>query len=124
MPQKMRDALLQQIQQITKPLEAEKGGIILARAVQLLTSSTAQTPDKLQALAFLKQVGMMPQQVTIQNALQSMFETVSEQSVQQTNNETTQLQTMRRAGQVIQTILATSSENAKLISRASKAVGK
>lgn len=116
MSQKMRDALLQQIQHITKPLEAEKGGIVLARAIQLLTSQTAQTPDKLQALAFLKQVGIMPQQATIQNALQSMFETISKLSSQQTNSQTTPLQplqTMQQAGQVIQTILATSPENTK-----------
>ncbi|GLC87418.1 hypothetical protein [Lysinibacillus piscis] len=97
----MKQNLLQQIQTIAKPFEAETGSLVVARAVQLLTSNNAPISDKLQALALLKEAGALPQQATLQN-WSMLSEGRQNQSV-----------LPQQAGQVIQNILATQPDNAK-----------
>ncbi len=93
----LRQNLLQQVQAIAKPFEVETGSAVLARLLQSLTNSAATVNEKMQALSMLKESGILPQQATLQNW--SKIEAKAFQPIQQ-------------AGQVIQTILATKSENA------------
>ncbi|MEY2370626.1 hypothetical protein [Lysinibacillus capsici] len=93
----LRQNLLQQVQAIAKPFEVETGSAVLARLLQSLTNSAATVNEKMQALSMLKESGILPQEATLQNW--SKIEAKAFQPIQQ-------------AGQVIQTILATKSENA------------
>jgi len=93
----LRQNLLQQVQAIAKPFEVETGSAVLTRLLQSLTNSAATVNEKMQALSMLKESGILPQEATLQNW--SKIEAKAFQPIQQ-------------AGQVIQTILATKSENA------------
>lgn len=59
--------LMTQLQTLTKPLDAETGGILLARAIQQLTDQTASAANRMQALAVLKEAGIVPQNATLAN---------------------------------------------------------
>lgn len=82
-----------QIQQLGKPFNAETGGVLLARAVQLLTDSNVAVGPKLQALASLKEAGIVPSNATIQNW---------QSSGMLKNQPVTPLQQPIQAGQLIQ----------------------
>lgn len=56
-----------QIDTLGKPFNAETGGVLLARAVQTLTDTNAAIGTKLQALAMLKEAGIVPANATLQN---------------------------------------------------------
>ncbi|KOS69489.1 hypothetical protein AEA09_13555 [Lysinibacillus contaminans] len=99
LPQGVKQNLMQQVQAIAKPFEAETGGLVLAKSVQILNNNAAPISDRLQALNMLKEAGVVPQNATLQNW----------SSVQPT---TTQPPQMQQAGQIVQTILATKPENA------------
>lgn len=99
--------LLQQIQQLAKPLDAETGGVILARSIQFLMDSATSMSSKLQALTILKEAGILPQNATLQNW----------QSVQQ-SSATMPLQSPQsafpqQAGQMIQLLAQTPPEQIK-----------
>lgn len=94
----LRQNLMQQVQAIAKPFEVETGSAVLARLLQSLTNSAATMNEKMQALAMLKESGILPQQATLQNWSKM--------------NEAKAFQPIQQAGQVIQTILATKPENA------------
>lgn len=98
----VRNSLIQQIQQLAKPFDSEMGGLMLARAVQTLSSQTAQGSDKLTALNLLKEATIYPQQTTIQNMISTSFNRLAQNPVPAT---------MQQAGQVVQTILATQPDN-------------
>ena len=63
----LKSNLLQQIGQLAKPLNNETGGILLARATQTLMDNTAPVASRLQALALLKEAGIVPQNANLQN---------------------------------------------------------
>ena len=94
----VKQNLMQQVLAIAKPFEAETGTLLLAKSIQLLTNNAASASERLQALALLKEAGILPQQATLQN-WSSLNEAKPVQQGQ-----------LQQAGQVIQTILATKPE--------------
>ena len=102
LPEGLKQNLMQQVQAIAKPFEAETGGLVLAKSVQILTNSAAPISDRLQALNMLKEAGVLPQNATLQNW----------SSVKVTATPQTQMQSpqMQQAGQIVQTILAAKPE--------------
>lgn len=93
----LRNSLLQQLQSLAKPFDAETGGLMLARLLQTITNPTTAQSEKLQALNLLKEMGILPQQANIQNALSTAFQSISQ--VQAPTN-------MQQAGQLVQAISA------------------
>ncbi|WP_431029456.1 hypothetical protein [Lysinibacillus sp. LZ02] len=63
----LKTNLITQLQTIAKPLDAEMGGVLLARAVQTLTDNTASMTNRLQTLNMLKEAGILPQNATLTN---------------------------------------------------------
>ncbi|MEO4053542.1 hypothetical protein [Solibacillus sp. CAU 1738] len=63
----LKTSIMQQVQSLAKPFDAEIGGLVLARAVQLLADPNVSVTDKAQALQLLKQAGVVPQHATVQN---------------------------------------------------------
>lgn len=76
----LKNNLLQQINAIAKPLNNETGGVLLARATQTLLDQSAPTAVKMQALATLKEAGILPNQATLQN-WQSINQSATTQNV-------------------------------------------
>lgn len=101
----LKSSLLQQINDLAKPLNNETGGVLLARAAQTLLDQSAPTTAKLQALAALKEAGILPKQATLQN-WQNMNQTASTQ-----NASTAVLPT--QAGPMRQQIASTAPEQLK-----------
>lgn len=81
-----------QINALGKPFNAETGGVLLARAVQTLTDTNAAIGTKLQALASLKEAGIVPANATLQNW----------QSANVTQRQPASLQQPIQAGQLLQ----------------------
>ncbi len=63
----LKTNLMQQLSTIAKPLNAEIGGLLLSRSMQVLMDSNAAVSDKLQALNVLKESGILPKTATLQN---------------------------------------------------------
>ncbi|MFJ7735249.1 hypothetical protein ACIQ2D_02805 [Lysinibacillus sp. NPDC097287] len=103
LPEGIKQNLMQQVQAIAKPFDAETGGLVLAKSVQILNNNAASISDRLQALNMLKEAGVLPQNATLQNW----------SSIQSTPTQQTQMQPpqMQQSGQIVQTILATKPEN-------------
>ncbi|MEK4424411.1 hypothetical protein [Solibacillus sp. FSL K6-1523] len=99
--------LLQQIQQLAKPLDAETGGVLLARNMQTLMDSSAAMSSKLQALAVLKEAGILPRNATLQN-WQTIQQSTGTQPLQSSQNALPQ-----QAGQMLQQLAGTSPEQMK-----------
>lgn len=59
--------IIQQLQTIEKPLQAEVGGNILAKAVQTLTDSSVPASNKMQMLNVLKNAGIIVPNATLAN---------------------------------------------------------
>ncbi len=115
----LKSNLLQQINQIAKPLNNETGGVLLARATQTLMDSSAPIATKLQALTVLKEAGIVPNNATLQN-WQSANQTATTQSAQmqaqptQGSVPTAQTPTLpAQAGPMIQQLANTSPEQLK-----------
>lgn len=102
LPEGLKQSLMQQVQAIAMPFEAETGGLVLAKSVQILNNSAAPISDRLQALNMLKEAGVLPQKATLQN-----WSSVKEASTSQTQIQPPQMQ---QAGQIVQTILAAKPE--------------
>ncbi|AWE06658.1 hypothetical protein DCE79_04295 [Lysinibacillus sp. 2017] len=105
--------LLQQIQQLAKPLNNETGGVLLARAAQDLLNASAPVSSKLQALTVLKEAGVLPQNANLQN-----WQSVNQQptQVQQTMQAPAgmpQNALPSQAGQMIQQLMQTPPEQSK-----------
>ena len=93
--------LLTQLQTLTKPLDAETGGVLLARAVEQLTDKTASVMNRIQALAVLKEAGIVPPNATLANW----------QSQQGPTQATLPLSTQpTQAGQLIQQVMTAKPE--------------
>ncbi|MEK4228715.1 hypothetical protein [Solibacillus sp. FSL H8-0538] len=102
----LKSNVLQQIQALAKPFDAEIGGVILARAMQTLTDLTAPLAVKTQALTMLKEMGVLPQSANLQNwSVQSM------QQISQASPVTS----ITQAGQVVQQIMNAKPENSMLL---------
>ncbi|MGE7665031.1 hypothetical protein ACQKMN_04885 [Ureibacillus composti] len=95
--------LMQQLRQITKPLEQEVGGVALARTLQVLTNPSETNANKLQALNLMKEAGVIPKSATVQNWLSHSFGQITSQTNDATNQST--------AGQLIQLISKINAEN-------------
>lgn len=95
--------LMQQLHQITKPLEQEVGGVVLARTLQVLTNPSETNANKLQALNLMKEAGVIPKSATVQNWLSHSFGQIASQA----NDGTKQ----SNAGQLIQLISKINAEN-------------
>ncbi|MEC1179371.1 hypothetical protein P9B03_12810 [Metasolibacillus meyeri] len=65
--EQLKASVLGQLQTIAKPFDAELGGTMLARAVQLLSDQTSNISERLQSLQLLKQAGVVPQNATLSN---------------------------------------------------------
>ena len=65
--EQVKTNLMTQLQTLTKPLDAETGGVLLARAVQQLTDQTASATNRMQVLAVLKEAGMVSPNATLAN---------------------------------------------------------
>lgn len=101
----LKSNLLQQINQIAKPLNNETGGVLLARATQTLMDQSASVATKLQALTALKEAGVVPNNATLQN-WQSASQTATQQTTQGSALPT-------QAGPMIQQLTNTSPEQLK-----------
>ncbi|MBM7665148.1 hypothetical protein JOC25_001607 [Solibacillus kalamii] len=106
----IKSSLLQQIDQLAKPLNNETGGILLARATQNLMDNNSPIASKLQTLTVLKEAGILPQNATLQN-----WQTVNQQGSQQSVNQvqTTATPLFKEAGQMLQQLGQTSPEQIK-----------
>lgn len=94
----LKQNLMNQLQSIMKPFEAETGGLVLAKSLQILNNNEASVSDRLQVLNMLKEAGILPQNVTLQN-----WSSI--------RSATTQSPQMQQAGQIVQMILGTNPEN-------------
>lgn len=100
--QQTKTMLLQQLDKISKPLEGEKGGLILARSIQLLINDTEPVANKLHALTLLKEAAILPKQATLSNWLQqSLNETIAKG----------QNGSLQYAGKMVQNLHNMTSEN-------------
>ena len=98
---RVKTNLMTQLQTIAKPLDAETGGVLLARAVQQLTDRTASVVNRMQALAVLKEAGIVSQNATLGNW----------QSQQGQTQATLPLSTQpTQAGQLVQQVMGTKTE--------------
>ncbi|MCM3722213.1 hypothetical protein [Solibacillus isronensis] len=106
----IKSSLLQQIDQLAKPLNNETGGILLARATQNLLDNNSSIASKLQSLTVLKEAGILPQNATLQN-----WQTVNQQGNQQTMNPLQAAATplLKGAGQMLQQLGQTNPEQIK-----------
>ena len=85
--------LLQQLQIISKPLNSEVGGVILAKAIQLLNDGVVSNANKENVLNLLKAADIVSKDSTLNNWLSNSLQKASTtDSVEQT------------AGRIIQTI--------------------
>ena len=91
--------LMTQLQTLAKPLDAETGGVLLARAIQQLTDHTASVANRLQALAILKEAGIVPPTATLANWQSHQGQTTLPLSTQPT-----------QAGQLIQQVMTAKPE--------------
>lgn len=73
----LKTSLLTQLQTIAKPLDNETGGVILARAVQTLTDTSASATNRQQALMLLKEAGVIPQTASMTNWQSQLAQTTS-----------------------------------------------
>ncbi|MEG0448302.1 MAG: hypothetical protein RR595_00445, partial [Lysinibacillus sp.] len=103
LPEGLKQSLLQQVQSIAKPFEAETAGLVLAKSVQLLNNPSVPISVKLQVLNLMKEAGVVPKNANLQNW--------SQLSLQNTQNQQGQSGQFGQAGQIIQTIVATKPEN-------------
>lgn len=83
--EQLKASIMQQIQLIAKPFDAETGGLILSRAVQLLSDPNVNTTDKVHILQLLKQAGVVPQNATLQNWANMQQNQVQQVQVQSPN---------------------------------------
>lgn len=106
----VKSSLLQQIDQLAKPLNNETGGILLARATQNLLDNNAPVATKLQSLTVLKDAGILPQNATLQN-----WQTVNQQGNQQSMNpiQSAAAPLLKEAGPMLQQLGQTSPEQIK-----------
>ncbi len=105
--------LLQQIQQLAKPLNNETGGVLLARAAQDLLNTSATVSSKLQALTILKEAGILPQNANLQNWQSVNQQPAQAQQAMQAPSGTPQNALPSQAGQMIQQLMQTSPEQSK-----------
>lgn len=101
LPEGIKQNLMQQVQAIAKPFDAETGGLVLAKSVQILTNSAAPISDRIQALNMLKEAGVLPQNTTLQNW----------SSIQSATKQQAQSPQIQQAGQIVQTIFSAKPEN-------------
>ncbi|TQR38318.1 hypothetical protein C7Y47_03440 [Lysinibacillus sphaericus] len=99
LPENLKQNLIQQVMAIAKPFEVETGSLVLAKSIQILSNNAASMSEKIQAMTILKEAGILPQQATLQN-WSSLSNVKSIQSNQ-----------FQQAGEVIQSILTTKSDN-------------
>ena len=100
--------LRQQIELLAKPLNNETGGLLLARAIQTLVDNSAPISSKLQVLTILKEAGILPQNATLQN-----WQTVNQQAIQQSINQSPATPLLKEAGQMLQQLAQTAPEQIK-----------
>lgn len=106
----IKSSLLQQIDQLAKPLNNETGGILLARATQNLLDNNSTNISKLQSLTVLKETDILPQNATLQN-----WQTVNHQGNRQSGNAILNAAAplLKEAGQMLQQLGQTSPEQIK-----------
>lgn len=105
--------LLQQIQQLAKPLNNETGGVLLARAAQDLLNASAPVSSKLQALTVLKEAGVLPQNANLQNWQSVNQQPTQVQQTMQAPSGMPQNALPSQAGQMIQQLMQTPPEQSK-----------
>lgn len=65
----IKENLLNALQSIAKPFEAETAGMMIARSVQILLQSDGQETKQLEALNILKEANILPKDATLNNWL-------------------------------------------------------
>lgn len=65
--EQLKSSIIGQLQSLAKPFDAELGGMMLGKAVQLLSDPASNISERLQALQLLKQAGVVPQNATLAN---------------------------------------------------------
>ena len=63
----LKASLTTQLQTIAKPLDAETGGVLLARAVSSLVDASAPVASRLHSLALLQEAEILPRSATLSN---------------------------------------------------------
>ncbi len=101
-----KTAIMQNLERIAKPLDFEKGGLILSRAVQSLLTESEPIANKLHALNLLKEASILPKQATLSNWMQTQSSQIG---------NTNQSQTSHNAVNIIQTIRNINDSNATTI---------
>lgn len=106
----VRQNMLAQLQSLAKPFDSETGGQMLAKMVQTLQGNGSMA-DKLQALQFLKEAGVLPKSATLANwsTPQATANTGA------TPLATATPQQPASAGQVIQSIMQTKPADASAL---------
>ena len=100
--------LLQQVQQLTQPLNNETGGVLLAKATQTLLNTNTPIASKLPMLTALKEAGILPQNASLQN-----WQSVNQGSIQTQQSVGAQNALSTQAGQMIQQLMQISPEQSK-----------
>lgn len=70
-PDNLKKAMIENLGKIAKPLDHEKGGMILSRAVQTLLDEAQPISTKLHAINLLKEAYILSKQATLTNWMQS-----------------------------------------------------
>ena len=99
LPEGLKQNLMNQVQSIMKPFEAEAGGLVLAKSVQILNNNTIHAQERSLILNLLKEAGILPQQATLENW----------SSIKSTTQQTQQV------GQFTQTIVSGNRTNEEAI---------
>lgn len=98
----LKSNILQQIQALARPFEAETGGIILARSMQTLTDAATPNATKQQVLAILKEAGVLPNTVNMQNIVSQSMQLLTKAAP---------ATSITQAGHLIQQIMNAKPEN-------------
>ena len=80
LPEGIKQNLMNQLQLIMKPFEAEAGGLVLAKSVQILNNHVIPVQERSLILNLLKEAGILPQQATLENW--SSLKTTTQQTQQ------------------------------------------
>nr|WP_106784166.1 hypothetical protein [Lysinibacillus timonensis] len=97
-----KTSIMQQLDKITKPLDVEKGGLILGRIVQSLMNESEPLANKLQNLDLLKEASLLSKQANVSNWMQVAMN----QTAVKLNN-----QPIQNAGQLIQLLQTMQPDN-------------
>jgi len=87
----LKSNILEQLRMISKPLASETGGVILAKAVEILFNQSESATVKSQVLQLLKDAEIVPKGATVENWLTQSFKQHQNASKESTRQPVSQL---------------------------------